>query len=422
MAPSITFNTIRVGAKSLMHHKLRSVLTMLGVVFGVGSVMAMLAVGEGASRQALERIRRLGANNLILSAVKPPDDPSKSQAKSFISVYGLTYEDQRRIAESIRQADRIVPAKIVTKQARLDDQTANLRVVGTTADWFDLVRRDLIAGRRLHEDDTRLQRDVCVLTEHGARKLLAGRNTVGQRLRIGKFVYEIVGIIQSEDSTDGGIQTPDREMDAYIPLNVARQHFSDMDIRAVSGSFQAEKVELHMLIVESRRIEDVQSMAAAVQSMLQRFHKKIDYQLSVPLSLLREAEATKRTFNIVLGSIAGISLLVGGIGIMNIMLASVIERTQEIGIRRAVGARRRHILSQFLVETLVLTTLGGLLGIAVGFLIPELIHRLAGMPTVVPLYSILLAFGISTTVGVVFGLYPAARAARVDPIIALRHS
>ncbi|MGM0682146.1 MAG: ABC transporter permease, partial [Thermodesulfobacteriota bacterium] len=164
-----------------------------------------------------------------------------------------------------------------------------------------------------------------------------------------------------------------------------------------------------------------ESTAMAIEAMLNRFHKKKDYQISVPLALLRQAEATKRTFNIVLGSIAGISLLVGGIGIMNIMLASVTERTREIGIRRAIGAKRRQIIRQFLIETVVLSTTGGILGIAIGLFIPWMITFTVGMPTVVTPVSLILALGISMTVGIIFGLYPAVRAARLDPIIALRH-
>jgi putative ABC transport system permease protein len=180
-------------------------------------------------------------------------------------------------------------------------------------------------------------------------------------------------------------------------------------------------VELHQMIVQVNSIEDVEPTAKGIEDMLERFHKKKDYLVSVPLALLRQAEATKRTFNIVLGSIAGISLLVGGIGIMNIMLASVTERTQEIGIRRAIGAKRRQIISQFLIETVVLSIIGGLIGIGMGVLVPSLITYFAGMPTVITAVSIVLPLVISFGVGIIFGLYPAVRAAKVDPIVALRH-
>jgi putative ABC transport system permease protein len=190
---------------------------------------------------------------------------------------------------------------------------------------------------------------------------------------------------------------------------------------STAGSRIREKVELHQLIVEVDATEHVEQVAAGLDRLLSLFHPKGDFRTSVPLALLRQAEATKRTFNIVLGSIAGISLLVGGIGIMNIMLASVTERTREIGIRRAIGAKRRQIIGQFLIETVVLSMLGGVIGIGLGLFIPWLITRFAQMPTVITAYSLLLSVGISMTVGIVFGLYPAVRAANLDPIVALRH-
>jgi putative ABC transport system permease protein len=243
----------------------------------------------------------------------------------------------------------------------------------------------------------------------------------GSKIRISPDDFEVVGIVRSEGGEDGGIQTPDQGIDAYIPLNVARERFGDFIIRFAAGSRQRDRVELHQIIVEVDDAARVESAAAAVGAMLKRFHKEKDYEMSVPRALLRQAEDTKRTFNIVLGSIAGISLLVGGIGIMNIMLASVTERTREIGIRRAIGARRAQIVGQFMVETVVLSSLGGLIGIGIGLLIPWCITALAGMPTVVTAWSLVLAVGISVSVGLVFGVYPALRAATLDPIVALRH-
>ena len=255
----------------------------------------------------------------------------------------------------------------------------------------------------------------------GARKLLAVKGTIGENMRIGADYYEVIGIVRSESGAGGAIQTPDQDIDAYIPLNVAKQRFGDVTTLMTAGSRSREMVELHQIIVKVGNREDVEATAKGVESMLERFHKKKDYKLSIPLQLLRQAEATSRTFNIVLGSIAGISLLVGGIGIMNIMLASVTERTREIGIRRAIGAKRRQIVTQFLIETVVLSTTGGIIGIGIGMLIPWLITYFAGMPTFVTPWSLFLSLGISMGVGIIFGLYPAVRASSLDPIVALRH-
>ena len=412
---------IGLGIENLLLHKLRTFLTMLGVVFGVGSVVAMLSVGEGASKEALEQIRKVGSNNIIVSSIKSVEEVSQSTVYSQMSIYGLTYDDELRVAETFDAIKRVVPVKLIRKEARLGTRNLELRVVGTIPVWFELLKRDIMAGRVLMANDGKNRAGVVVLTEHGARKLLATENTIGQILRIGGSYYEIVGIVKSEAGMAGNIQMPDEEIDAYIPIEVAKERYGDIMTRNMAGTRMREMVELHQMIVEVDSIEHVESVAKGIEAMLKRFHKKEDYRVSVPLALLKQAEATKRTFNIVLGSIACISLLVGGIGIMNIMLASVTERTKEIGIRRAIGAKRRQIISQFLIETVVLSTTGGLIGIGLGLFIPWLITIFAGMPTVVTAKSVVLSVGISIAVGIVFGLYPAVRAANVDPIVALRH-
>ncbi|RJP30458.1 MAG: FtsX-like permease family protein [Candidatus Omnitrophota bacterium] len=412
---------VKLGVKNLLLHKLRSFLTMLGVVFGVGSVIAMLAVGEGASKEALDRIRKLGSQNIIISSAKSIEEESQTNVRSMMSVYGLLYEDEIRLRVTFPMIKNTVPVKEVRKEGRLGERAMELRVVGTTPRWFDLIQRPLVAGRVLAQLDFETKSNVVVLTEHGVRKLLAGQNTIGQTLRLGGEYFEVVGIVQNAGNIGGDIQTPDQEIDAYIPINVARERYGDILTKNLSGTRSMEKVELHQIIAEVDSTEHVEATASGIESMLKLFHKKEDYKISVPLTLLRQAEATKRTFNIVLGSIAGISLLVGGIGIMNIMLASVTERTREIGIRRAIGAKKKQIITQFLIETVVLSTTGGLIGMGLGLLIPFLITLLAGMPTVVSAFSLALSLGISMAVGIIFGIYPAIRASNLDPIVALRH-
>jgi putative ABC transport system permease protein len=422
MKQSKILKYISSGVENLLLHKLRSLLTMLGVVFGVGSVVAMLAVGEGASKDALEQINKLGSRNIIISSVKPlSDEGQKSTTTSFLSMYGLKFDDYQRITESYENVEKTAPAKIFRKETRLGSRLMELRVVGTSQDWFKLIPRQLMAGRVIFDYDVQNYSPVAVLTEYGARKLLATKETIGQVIRIGSDSFRVIGIIKSESGTAGNMQIPDQEIDVYIPFNVAKQYYGDIDRKFSSGSLEMEMVELHQIIVEVNDIENVETTAAAITAMLKRFHKKTDYKVSVPLALLKQARATKRTFNIVLGSIAGISLLVGGIGIMNIMLASVTERTREIGIRRAIGAQKRQIVIQFLVETMVLSIIGGIIGIGVGIGIPLIITTIAGMPTVITLWSVLLPLVISGATGIIFGLYPAVIAAGVDPIIALRH-
>ncbi len=421
MIESRLIRNILLGVENILLHKLRSFLTMLGMVFGVGSVVAMLAVGEGASKEALRQIEKLGSSNIIINSMKSVEEESSSTERSYMSIYGLKYLDYERINQSFKHVDKVAPAKLIRKESRVGSNTLELRIVGTTAEWFNLVPREVLAGRVFDDKNVQDFSAAVVLTEYGARRLLATKNTIGQTVKIGGDYFEVIGIIKSEEGQAGNIQIPDQQVDAYIPLTTVRQYYGDVFSRRTAGSRTRELVELHQIIAQVDAAENVEATAAGIERMLQSFHEKKDYDVSVPLALLKQAEATKRTFNIVLGSIASISLLVGGIGIMNIMLASVTERTREIGIRRAIGARKKQIIIQFLIETVVLSTLGGIVGIAVGVAIPTIITYFAKMPTIITPESIFLPFIISVGVGIIFGLYPAASAAQVDPIIALRH-
>ena len=415
---------IRLGIKTLMLHKLRSLLTMLGVVFGVGSVIAMLAVGEGASREALEQIRRLGSHNIIIDGPRPDsDDEGQRGQRTRLLLYGLRYADLDRLNEGFPDIARAVPVKLIQREGRIGAQAMQLRMVGTTPDWFELVERPMLDGRPLSALDLERKANVAVLTEHAARRLFAAaRAGLGSQIRIGGTSFTIVGIVQSESAAAGGMQTPDRNTDLYVPITTARERFGDLQETRTGGSVSREQVELHQIIVEIASLDAVEANAAAIEAMLARFHSRTSaYRVNVPLALLRQAEATRRNFNIVLGAIAGISLLVGGIGIMNIMLASVTERTREIGVRRAIGAKQRQIVQQFLIETIVLSTTGGIIGVAIGMLIPWIISRTVDMPTYVTPLSVILALGVSMFVGIIFGIYPAIRAAKLDPIEALRH-
>jgi len=416
------YRDVRLGIENLLLHKLRSFLTALGVIFGVGSVVAMLSVGEGASKRALDEIKKVGSNNIIVSSMKPREEENTSMGGHPTAVvYGLTYKDFNRILRTFAPIETAVPVKEVRKEGRLGERSLELRVVGTSPDWFDLVKRPLEAGRVLLESDMAQRSAVAVLTEYGARRLLATRSSVGENLTIGENSFQVVGIVKSESSLGSDVQLPDQEVDAYIPLEVAKEYYGDINIKRTTGSMEITSVELHKVIVQVDDIKNVESTSQGIDAMLKKFHSKVDYEMSVPLALLRQAEATKRTMNIVLGSIACISLLVGGIGIMNIMLASVTERTREIGIRRAIGAKKKQIIIQFLIETVVLSTIGGILGLGLGITIPLFITLFSGMPTVITAFSIMLPLFISIGIGIIFGIYPAARAAEVDPIIALRH-
>jgi len=410
---------VRLGVSDVMRHKTRSFLTMLGMVFGVGSVIAMLAVGEGASHQALEAIKRLGSQNIMLKSVKPTSENGGSGSnRGKLAVYGLLYADEKRINATVPGVARTVSARMSRREARHGESQLEVRVVETLPEWFDVLKRPVLAGRVLAGNDMKERAGVCVLTEQGVRKLLAGGAVIGERVRIANYIFEVVGVVKNAGESD---RTPDSEADVYIPITTGTKLFGQSNVRFSEGGMEGERIELSQIIVQMKDVALVESGSKAIEAGLKHFHAKVDYKIDVPLTLLREAERTKRTYNIVLGAIAGISLLVGGIGIMNIMLASVTERTKEIGIRRAVGARRNWIIIQFLINTCVLSIGGGVLGLVLGLVIPLLITVFTDMPTVVQPYSLILAFGISVCIGIVFGLYPAIRAASLDPIEALRH-
>jgi putative ABC transport system permease protein len=415
--------TVRLGIKSLLLHKLRSLLTTLGVLFGVSSVIAMLAIGEGASAEAQEQIKQLGSQNIILRSVKPPDDVASDSTSRLIS-YGLLHQDFDRVRDTFPWVESAVPLRELAQEVRYEDNALpNPRLLATVPDYLDATGRLLADGRFLSATDQDRVQNVVVIGYEVARSFFPDKRAVGKVVKIGPEYFTVIGVIlpRTPIGRDQPAAGENITAELFIPMSTAQRWFGEMVVKIRSGSREMEMVELHEVIARIDKPENVPVAAAASREMLKRNHKKVDYEVVVPLELLARAEETKRIFNIVLGSIAGISLLVGGIGIMNVMLATVTERTREIGIRRALGAKRKHIVLQFLVETVVLSVGGGLVGIALGLLIPWIVETYADLPTIVTPAAPILAFGISVSIGLLFGLYPAWRAANMDPVDALRH-
>ncbi len=415
---------VRLGSKSLLLHKLRSSLTVLGIVFGVSSVIAMLSIGEGAKWEQEQEIKRLGSDNIILRSVKPPQDRSESSANVRTLEYGLTYNDMEVIQRTIPGVDRVVAARIMRQMARYHDRALDSRIVGTVPEFLQSVNARVAEGRFLGALDEETGEAVCVIGAAVRDELFLVDDPIGAFVRVKGFYYRVIGTLAAAGGatgTGGAVAAEDRNRDIYIPLSTFRSNEGETIIRRTSGSFESERVELHQIIVNVTSVDQVVPIANSIRHILSAAHSREDYEVVVPLELLRQAARTQRIFQIVLGSIAAISLVVGGIGIMNIMLASVTERTREIGIRRALGAKKHDIVVQFLVETVVLSTAGGLLGLTLGIAIPIVVQEAAGMRTIVTAASLLLSFGISVSVGLIFGIYPASRAASLDPIEALRH-
>ena len=421
------WRALTLGMKSLLLHKLRSGLTVLGIVFGVGAVISMLAIAEGSSRDAQDRIKALGANNIIIRSEKPSDEAQASGGRpSRILNYGLKYDDYARILATVPTIKRALPIREIKKQIRHLTHALDGRVVGTTQDYaeFNLLEMEP-GGRFLTASDNDKYQNFAVLAHTTAKTLFPFEDPVGQSVKIGSDYYTVIGVTKERQSSagiGGSLAAQDFNKDVYIPINTCKVRFGEKIINSRAGSMEAEETQLSQITLQVGTIEDVRPTVPLVEAAYEPYHPKKDVRMTVPYDLLLAAQQTARQFSIILGTIAAISLLVGGIGIMNIMLATVTERTREIGIRRALGAKRRDITQQFLIETIVLSGVGGLLGVAVGILIPRLIiFFVADQKAFVTGFSVILSFSISVAIGMMFGIYPARRAAMMDPIEALRH-
>ncbi len=435
---STFFQTVQLGLKSLRLQKMRAGLAALGIFIGTTTVIWLVAMGEGVSYRAQQQIKELGATNIIIRAKQPSSTSNGRDASSRIKTYGLLRDDYRRIIENIPSIRRAVPMRELPFELRMGNRTADAKLVGCVEDYFELNLLEIARGRWLTPRDR--GKKVVVLADNTAKKLFPYENPIGKTIWVGSEFYGVIGQTKPRTASaaiGGSLDARDYNLDAYIPLETLRHRVGDLVMKRVGGEFQGEQVELSQITVSVENIEDVDETAAIIETLLKKYHEKEDYAVVVPKELLRQAERTRAMFNVLLVVIAGISLVVGGIGIMNIMLATVTERTREIGIRRALGATRQHIIQQFLIETVVLTASGGLLGVLFGLLcgpifrssralltmmspdlLPPIVDTLE--PRIAP-WSVVLSLFISLGVGLLFGVYPARQAAHMDPIEALRH-
>lgn len=417
---------MQTAMRGVFMHKLRSMLTVLGLVFGVASVIVMLAVAEGASQQAQQQIAALGVKNIIVRSEKPTSTESDIDYRSWEQNFGITYADLRRIEETITAVVNVTPLREFPQEARYGSEHLDGRLVGVYPTYFEMNRIELAQGRFLGPSDLESRNNVCVIGEEIATKIFRGKSPLGKSIQLGnRLFFRIVGVQRYKTPSAGvgsSLSAQDMNRDVVIPLTTDRSRIGDVIERREQGSYSAQRLELSQVTIEVANRHQVKSTASALEGLLAKYHPKGDYVITVPLDLLEQAQATQRIFNFVLGSTAAISLLVGGIGIMNIMLASVSERTREIGIRRALGAKQRDIIIQFLIETASLSLFGTAVGVLVGLGAPYLVAYLSGMKTVITPWSVFVAAAVSLSVGIAFGIYPARQAARLDPIEALRRA
>jgi macrolide transport system ATP-binding/permease protein len=423
---------------SMVTHPMRSFLTAIGVFIGVASVIWLLAIGEGIAAQAEDEIMALGANNLILSSKRPSDEEQSSKGQYFYS-YGLTENDYYKIRKTVPFQSAAYPTREINNR-RVFSKHAKGRaeLLGCLPNFRDLHKLKVIKGRFLTREDNFTQSEICVLSSALSRSLFPFGDAVGQSVNVAGNLYEVVGVVaprfELKDKSNKGFKEL-FEDNLYLPIETMWAKVFDYYYRGYDGSHLVSKITLTI-----EEPEKLFSIAQMIRDMLAKDHGIEDYQVTVPLELMEQAENAKMTFVALMGLVAGISLLVGGVGIMNIMLATVTERTREIGIRRALGARRSDIVLQFLIETMALTGFGGVLGIVIGLLCepaygsliefletfsPKVYESLPpsmkDMTPEIVYWSLPMVLGLAVLTGVIFGIYPARKAAKMNPVDALRH-
>ena len=408
-----TRDALSFAVENLFAHTLRSALTMLGMMFGVGAVIAMLSIGAGAEQEALAMIERLGLRNLVVRA-KALEGTELAEART--KSMGLSMRDIDAIREAVPHVESVAARVAIEPWMVLAaGRKTDARVLGVSEEWARVVEVTLAEGRFLDGRDRVEHAQVCVLGSSARRDLFGVGDALGRPVKINDVWFIVIGVLSAESeggSSFQGVSLGSTAREIYVPVSTAQRKFER----------DPQESPLEEVVVRLQDQGAARRTAGVLATLLDRLHNGVvDYELVVPESLLRQSQKTQSLFNLVMGCIAGISLVVGGIGIMNIMLASVLEQTREIGVRRAVGARRRDIRFQFLTAAFTISVLGGALGVVLGVAIAQIVALWAGWPTVVTLWSILLATGVSAAVGVVSGFYPAQHAASLDPVEALRY-
>ncbi len=435
---------LNIAVQSVLINKLRGILTALGVVFGVAAVIAMLAIGSGAKQFILDQMRLIGTNNIVFSHKSPEEgagDDGEDEAASSVSgndnqlapwAPGMSKADVEAI-RMLPSVDLVSPEVIRETKALFDGKILDMRCVGITNSFFELNQLSTYKGTIFTEEHIANALPVCVIGKNVETKLFSGKDPIGKAIKVGNNYFTIIGVLEKRvaaKETLVSLGLRDLNSDIFIPLDVSLIRFGDRsvirgdDLGGRGRRNNGEEVEVQQIDRLVVRVEDskyLQSTADVTARLLKRRHGDVvDFDMEIPELLLQQEQKTQDIFNLVLAVIAGISLLVGGIGIMNIMLASVYERIREIGLRRSLGATHKDIVIQFLIEAVLVSAIGGVLGVFLGIAAASIISNSAEIPTVISWWSIVLSFGVAASIGLIFGIFPAQKAARLDPIEALR--
>lgn len=432
-----------IALEALTQNKSRALLTSLGIVFGVASVIAMLAIGQGAQQEILEQMKLLGTNNIIIKPVVEQEEGAigenekdTNEKKRFSP--GLNLLDARSISEVVPHIETVNPETVVETIAIRAGLKRTTKLVGVSQAYFTTSNFQLAEGRYFSDEQVMSSTPVCVIGAGIKSKFFPKENPIGKRIKCGRLWMTVVGVLERREISEQNIQhlgIRDYNLDIYTPITTLLLRYQNRslvtkdDIMRASRRWGDDEAaatpnyhQLDRMVVQVAHTRFIQPVADIISRMLERRHNNVvDYEVIVPLVLLAQEQRTKTIFNIVLGAIASISLVVGGIGIMNIMLASVMERIKEIGIRRAVGAKRRDIILQFVSEAVVISLSGGIVGILLGIAMGSVIEAATGIRTIISPYAVIISFVVSISVGLVFGINPARKAAEQNPIEALRY-
>lgn len=425
-----------IAFEAVLANKVRSLLTALGIIFGVAAVIAMLAIGTGAQQEIMEQIKLVGVNNIVIEPIveqieeQVDQDSGMEREKSKFSP-GLKLEDVRAIKDAIPGINRISPEIVMDTYIVKSGIRRSAKLVGVDVAYFDVLDFQLREGRMFSEKNLIEGNPVCIIGRNVAARFFPNENPIGKRIKSGSQWLEVIGILEERlvsESSISKLGIRDFNMDVYVPIQTMLIRYRNRDLVTESrlndsnSNSSGNYHQIDKLVIQVSESELLNPTAEVLAKMLERRHfNVVDFEITIPELLLKQQQRTQNIFNIVLGAIAGISLLVGGIGIMNIMLASVMERIKEIGLRLSLGAKKNDIVNQFLFESIMISVSGGLLGVILGVVLAHLVSTFADFPTVITLSSIVLSFGVAATVGLVFGITPAKRAASQDPITSLRY-
>ena len=442
-----------IAIDAVVANKVRSLLTALGIIFGVAAVIAMLAIGNGAQQEILNQIKLVGVNNIVIKPIieqeeeKVTEQTGQKEKKKFSP--GLTIRDVRSI-ERVIPGDLIVSPEIILESYVIrNGLRRSAKLVGVEPVYFNIYNFSLSEGQIFNEEQQRLGAPVCIIGHSISAKFFPTENPIGKSIKVGQHWLKIVGVLAERVVSESSISKlgiRNFNMDIYAPLQTVLIRYKNRDkitaealrLAAMqsrgmffgnsgSGSEQSELEkknyhQLDRLVIQVAETSQLTVTAEIISRLLQRRHYDVvDYEIEIPELLLKQQQRTNDIFNYVLGAIAGISLLVGGIGIMNIMLASVLERIKEIGLRLSIGAKKSDVVQQFLFEAVMISVSGGLIGVVLGITMALIVSEFAGIPTIISFSSIILSFGVAATVGLIFGIAPARRAASQDPILSLRY-